>query len=625
MSHNTSDDDNDDDDRLQYQHQQDCSPHEKNDTTTPLDSQSENNIPPKRPRTDPKTLDPIINAGGIHIKTISTALTIKKLQDTIHLLDANTWQLPNIDKKVLYSHLHSSIIRSALRDKVLQRCNQGNIEMFIHAFTTGKSDASTERLIGHPPALNQMSKQRSRDEPARGPQLSLPSTSTLVRTLHQLCTEVAATDLFYSESDFKNFYPQIPLPPQTRRYFGIANIDEEHTRSFYIMRVLVQGWDKSALIAQVVSWTVITNGDNNTTEILKNMENIPGIIIDQQQGAFIMYVLVYDNILVISNSQTLRDEAQRRLQSNCRRWNITLKYLKTTKNEATFCGIELGWANNILTWKIQDSVLQRWKNLCTPTEAPTPKQIAQCFGILSRITHVYLAPPIHLVAVSRAIGNLMRDMHQANHKQWKSPNKSLQPLHRQIILQIEQQQTQATSFGEKMSLENPICIFTDASEKFLGFTITKIDGEKLLEAQRQRTDTRHIDQAEAEAVDFALLSASSIINEGSFDSMIIGIDNQAAGRALLRGASMSPELHAIISACWKHITFDPSIVGICDIPSAENVADVMTRSGDITTVEYHTRKAASMKRACKALESLQLGLRWTARQLINKPNTPSNK
>ncbi|CUG86516.1 Hypothetical protein, putative [Bodo saltans] len=215
--------DHDDDDILQYQNFQTFLPDEPDpiitDNTITETPFSQKCIPPKRPRTDPKALDPIINAGGIDIKAISTALTIKTFQDILNLLDANAWQLPNIDKKVIYSHLHSSIIRSALQDKAFQRCNQGNIEMFINTFTTTKSDASTERLIGHPPALNHMSKQRSRDAPPRGPRLSLPSTSTLLRTLQKVCADVAASDLFYSESDFKNFYPQIPLPPQDTQIF----------------------------------------------------------------------------------------------------------------------------------------------------------------------------------------------------------------------------------------------------------------------------------------------------------------------------------------------------------------------------------------------------------------------
>jgi hypothetical protein len=556
-------------------------------------------------------LDPIFNAGGVKLREIIRDHRGTRIEHTLLLTNSTTWTTiqSTLERTMIYSHLSENVLKSAVDTKVLRPCGRGEISLYLRAFTIGKTTGGC-RLIGHPEWLNAKMETTNK--------LQLGSTTTLIRAIHSELQASGATNVYYSESDFKNFFFQIPLHESSKKYFGLCNIDEKGMQRYFQMRVLVQGWDKSVHIAQCISWTALMTGEESLTKQVQEAYKIPGICVTRHGNDFLLYSVVYDNILIVSNNPTLRNEAENRLKTNCRKWNIQFKYIKTTEGDAKFCGLTFSWKNNFFTWKISDDVAEKWKHNCQSIENHTPRTIAHAYGIIARIAHVYLKDPTELFEISSEMGSMMRNMHSNSHTQWDVTDATLAPLHEKLINIIRHHDFTEVNFEHRHNVSNPWCIFTDASNDKLGYTIFQLSGEKIDEQTKLRNDTRPIFLAEADATGWALENMEQILKKNEHtppDALVIGVDNQTVGRALLRGGSINAELHQIISTCWE-ITkrwIHPNHVAICDIDTKENVADVMTRSENIGTNEYDYRFKASSIRAREALELLKQGLRWSAR------------
>jgi hypothetical protein len=564
----------------------------------------------------PRQLEELENAGGINIHRIELTEEAKIFSSIFDDLRASTWSAATehyvttmATKRVIYSHLDATIIKAATQQKAIRNANRGEAKMYIHAFVIAKM-SGLGRLIGHP-QLQNAATQASR-------KLRLAGTHTLLLEIQEI---ISINNACYSfESDFKNYFPQIPLPTETQPFFAIANVDEKRNITFHLMKVLVQGWNRSTQIAQTISLLALCHGDRQMTNEIERHVDIPGLIVYEHEGGRTLIAIVYDNILCVSSSQQQRDRILAQLKKNANAWNIRFKYINKSDNEINFCGIQFrANTSSKLQWRIDPKVTTKWKATAQLPQT-TPRHAMKRYGYASRLAHIRLTPTAELRTTTKHIANLCRKMIETEHKNWNLSNESTASI---IITALKQQIMDIEddwSEFQDMPAAKTLIVFTDASTTRLGFVF--IAEDEIRHGTIVRKNDEHIDIAEAQAVTWALQFLHEEIKtqkEKGLENIVIGIDNTAAGRAILKGFSPSDDLNEEVCRTLLEITksFNLNNVLICDIESESNVADVMTRTCDISTEDYNTRLVISRARAEQTRINGTKGVRWTAR----KPKT----
>ena len=562
-------------------------------------------------------LEDLVNCGGIKIEKLISTVSTPFITRALHLLEDSSWistptapdRNPEVPTSPPFSHLSSTTIAALTKQKAIRSVLRGQIRGHIHCFLIDKSNGCS-RFIGHPKTLN-------------GSLLQTPFSLARTTELLRLLSQEVGPMVYILETDFRNFFPQIPLPTDTQPQFGFLNIDECGKHTSHMMNVLVQGWDKSTIIAQCVSWALISIPQKDLVISFDDDDTVPGILRIRHGDKTAFVAVVYDNILIVSSDKVLHDTIRQQLLDNARIFNTRFKYINNTVNSFNFCGLEGAFIHNtivedtlVFQWRILSEVFVKWHTTCSSLIITTPAEVMKVFGYITRIRHVQQRTLSDIKDFMKDLSKLSAEMHFSNHKKWDTESHQAKMLGIQILKIFSKEENTWTSFS-KQDIQETVIIITDASNTKLGYYILLLhsDGtfEHISHRSIVRSDDSHIDIAEAQAVVEALKDPSLFLLR--FDAMIIMVDNTAASRSLYKCRSKSPSLDLCIQDSWllisKFVTEDK--VGIVDIASSDNVADIMTRDEIENDANFTTRFALSCIRANSAVDNLKLHIRWNPR------------
>lgn len=307
--------------------------------------------------------------------------------------------------------------------------------------------------------------------------------------------------------------------------------------------------------------------------------------------------------------------------SNCIKFEVEHKYAYATTNEFSFCGVDFIFKSGVLSWKIKDDIITRWKK--TATEGSTPRHALQLFGYVNRVTYIRLATNYHHRTSIRYVARLSR-MCAKKELAWNEVHPLAKDAYNLLATTIKDLDFRWTC-SIPIIINHPILLATDASGGskgqfgHIGFVLLhKPPGSphwvELRRGSKQRTEMRTIDYGETLALQWALTQIVPDLVE-SMDCCIAAIDNTTTSYALLRGAAYSEQVDDLIQASLDILLkfFEPHRIAVNDIASADNVADVLTRSQDCENEDYATRLASTIRRGEVSLHNMQMSLRWASR------------
>ena len=265
------------------------------------------------------------------------------------------------------------------------------------------------------------------------------------------------------------------------------------------MRVLVQGWDKSTIIAQVISWAMLSICSKDGIPYpFENLSSAPGMVKIAHEDQIAIIAVVYDNILIISNGKKLYKNLTTQLKDNTRKYNVRFKYIKETVNSFSFCGIEGHFPtptnnnispSNAFFWRIAPEVFESWNALIEGEVIRTPAEVMQVFGFLSRTRHVQLRTLSSVRPFLKKLSLLCKHMHDTEHKLWSTPSETSSTLGIDIINIFRQEINNWTTF-EKKIIRRTLVIVTDASNDKLGYYIMVRDEKGTYTYATHRTKKR---------------------------------------------------------------------------------------------------------------------------------------
>jgi hypothetical protein len=115
-------------------------------------------------------------------------------------------------------------------------------------------------------------------------------------------------------------------------------MDEKRNITFHLMKVLVQGWNRSTQMAQTTSSLALCHGDRQMTNEIER-----------------------------------RDRILTQLKKNANAWNIRFKYINKSDNEINFSGIPFrANTSSKLQWRIDPKVDNKMESHST-TSTNNPK------------------------------------------------------------------------------------------------------------------------------------------------------------------------------------------------------------------------------------------------------------
>lgn len=631
--------------------------------TTPGSKTQRSETPP------PTALDPIENAAGVKwcaTKYTSAGYIIPPtIKNALDSLDANLWSLSPEAKQTLKdtrvkSYLSKTMIKDLHKYGCIEQINPDDALGWIHAFPVQKSN-NAQRFIGHPKILNE-SLSWATGEASIGSKVKLGSLTALLLAIKQIpfLTDEERRDqqrrglgnLYCSESDYKNFFPQVYLPPHTRKYFCIHNVDEDGTHTFWRMCCLVQGWSASTSTAQALSWWAIAKDWPALLSALSKLDHLPGFVTVQEGTRKAVIAIVYDNIGVFTNDASYRKQILSRLNKSCHTTdlNIKFKYIEKSINTFTFLGLEGAWGQSEprphplptaspdfpqtthsypqtprnLFWRILPDSFHKWnvraRDLLSTTFRDgngTPREMMQMYGYISRYIHISNGERYTKRHLTSAVASVSR--HLKTKHDWKTPthlSSEATILLTHAVLALKNDWHSHTC----STASRPYAVVTDASLGKLGYVaFTKEGPTNQWCVRHQNTLRRHhtssIEEEEARAVAWALKELESDLIEYKPDTIICGIDNLGVSRSLLRGVSAglktNPHIQLAIESllCLTH----PKKIALLDIHTDDNVADVLTRHEDTASQDYHTRRLLTMKALDRAVTNIDNDIRWTSR------------
>ena len=563
-------------------------------------------------------LDPLYNTAGIHLPSPSTDMPLI-ITSALNLLYTKNWPIldpPSLAKLKTsrISFLPASTLDSLKSDKLIKPVPQGLIKSFIHTFPVLKSNSKL-RLIGHPAALNDHIKWSTLAS------VKLGSITQLLLAIDKLLS--ISSTLSVSESDFRNYFPQIKLPGDTAHFFGILNKDENGKYSSWLMNALCQGWGASPSIAQALSWWAMCKDWPALTLALNNAEFLPGYLqvaqTTSENSPQAIIAIIYDNISVFSTSEAFRDEILARFNKNIglESLNIEIKYTTLSSNSFAFLGLEGYVSNNRLHWRIQDSQFQQWKTVAqdyATKDKPNPRDAMRLYGFLCRSTHISGDHTYNTRHITRLIADLTRAT--TSKPAWAVSTQLSRNATVTLATHITQLKNDWSSHSPSSSV-SPLAVLTDASMTGLGFTALHLDKDKnwhLLEIRSlPRSNTVSIEEEEALAVLWATDCLAPHFHK--HDAILFGIDNRIVSRGLLRGATRSTRADSHIQASLSKLlrAFQAKNIAFADIKSEHNVADIPSRGEISSGTDFDRRMALSKEKMTKAFENLNNNIRWTPR------------
>ncbi|CUE71771.1 unnamed protein product [Bodo saltans] len=552
------------------------------------------------------TLEPITNAGGLRLhllrrqtRYISYALAL--LQGDF--LEDIAVPPPNVPRvaRIPPSEL--------LANAVAHACPRGMIKLFMVVFTQPKTTGG-DRLIGHPAELNAAFKP---------PPFQLMTLTSMLAHLMDVGRQSGT--LCFIEADFKNFFPQIALGSKLRNYMGIATADPSLRRTEYLVqRVLTQGWNASTFIAQSIAWTIIEhqNPDDEDLCLVAGQEDVPPAYkFARHPLGLALIIIVYDNILIAASSPALAKLWETRLDRNTKYFNAVLKYSKASTDECTFCGIDLQWRNNNLSWRTTTATFERWQRKdVTNRSARTATSL---LGAILRQYYVRNTLPLERRVPTQILRSILISMTNAEPPAWNKKN-HITTETANTLLQLRDSMSNSWCTLQQPT-DDPLIIVTDATPTRTCFLIFTIRDETMTEMQKESHAIPEDDIAVTEAL--AVLQAILVLPKYErLTSAIIVTDNTTAGRSLSKGYSLHSEVDVVTQKILEAAEArNVHIRTVIDILSQENVADVGTRHQNWESEDAMTRLRHTLRRIHECLPLYKLGAKWIDRRDKSRTTT----
>ncbi|PHR97582.1 MAG: hypothetical protein COA68_12370 [Oceanobacter sp.] len=570
-------------------------------------------------------IEPIVNGGGIKTKAIwNDFKTTRFLQETKNLLEGEHLNSIPMEPNPTISRAIDERIGSQLEAyNVARKTNQGRIKRYMNIFLRRKTE-NLARIIGHPATLN---------EAYKPPSMTLCSLSTMMAALTAMTTE--NQKIYFYEADFKNYFPQIPVGWKVEEQMGFTMKRNKRPRAegkseshliHMTQRVLTQGWNCSTFCAQSITWaSILYSGDNTwlgETVGTGNTSPPAFIQIEHPMGKGII-IVIYDNILVAMNNETLQEKWIRRLQSNFKRYNIALKYAHETVNNCRFCGIETKIENNEVQWRTNEEVFLQWK---TKTIAHgTAKEAYSIGGVIARQLYVQRASNGKYRDLFKILREINSEMAESQHERWRERNYVNTERKSEILDALAQIDNEWTTQKRKPNIVNPLFLVSDATTTKLCWILMDQKGTILGKPVSEKvegngTEKQSIDVCEALAIERALATNDYRTRVTHHDGLVCVVDNTPVGRSLVKGYSMSEPLNKVIEMILGNMT-PLTLLAAVDIPTDENLADIGTRGGDWESEEAQVRSKMTATRIARSMEPIQNGVRWIGREMIKVKKT----
>lgn len=569
--------------------------------------------PPKRNRYDdaanntdtikrePK-LEPIENAGGLRLHLFrQDPLPFVKI--ALEILDGN-WIDSTTPRTLKQQCMVARIpAEELLANGIASRVQRGNIKNFMHVFTRQKQNGKC-RIIGHPATLNEVTKP---------PNINLTSLTTLMGSLSDIIKPTQtqhneSSDLHFTEIDFKNYFPQIPLPQKIWPYFGFMAFDNHGRRQCFQQKVLTQGWNMSPFIAQALTWACILR--NVPQQAL--VEHLPGLLhLTEPEGETVI-VVVYDNILVASNSSSLSEKWKTHIVNNTKYFNITTKYVTSTTNECVFCGLEIRVNHSQgLHWRTKEETFSAWKLLAGAKYDGTAREVLKIAGIICRQAYVAQQTPAYFTEALTLSRQVLQEMAASGHVGWDTQG-TYKDTTAQIATLLNSMDNDWKQLPpDLIAARNTVILVTDATPTKTCFI--HIDAENftiLGDAVTTDIEACEICEAELTAV---LHGVCSLQKQACATSLVLVIDNQAAGRALAKGYMLGPHDRLVKDIRQQAHSRNLNLTTVIDIPTSENLADIGTRGGDFSGKEAETRRLQTLDRLRTCMRLHKAGTKYIPR------------
>ena len=160
-----------------------------------------------------------------------------------------------------------------------------------------------------------------------------------------------------STCDLRHWFYQIPLlRAEDRDLFCV------HSHRRLRLRCLPMGFKWSPFLAQSVVWSVILKGVEDQVRG-RTMERSPPPYVEIVVGGVTRgYIVVfYDNILVIGENKTIRDQWTAHIQRSLRSLDIAIKdEVQLSEKGAEFLGVEFVKTGDALLWRHKQSNAEKW-------------------------------------------------------------------------------------------------------------------------------------------------------------------------------------------------------------------------------------------------------------------------
>ena len=206
-------------------------------------------------------------------------------------------------------------------------------------------------------------------------------------------------------------------------------------------------------------------------------------------------------------------------------------------------------------------------------------------------------------------------MHAAEHKRWLKPNRLAREVFYALAKWLEGVDESEWTAPVNLQVLYPVLLATDASQDRLGYTAFALDEDGITfslfktGSQLRADRSTSINIEETNAVSFAFSELELEPKWHKKDALILLVDNTTSSRAIYKGHSTSIPIYfktrEIISNVLRSLPAER--FGIVDIPSEFNDADVLTKSNDLTSQDFFTRREATILRGAHALVELKRG------------------
>ena len=510
-------------------------------------------------------VDPIVNPGGLLVGKIVAAykkrFSPNFLSYALQLI--TNFRLPPDTKLPPRTIIPSRLPDQAAADiqALLSHGEKDRLILFMSIFLV-KKPGGLHRVIGHPKQLNE---------------LLAPRRLQLSRLNDVLWACNLFDNIYATEMDLKNYFPQIPISGALSMYMGVLL-----NGNFSKHVVLTQGWNHSTIIAQSLSWALIAycaNDNDNPKLDLPDEESPPAfLVVKNGDGTPSAVIFVQsDNFLVITGNLDTHTKWRDKIMRNCRYFNCIVKYGNESHNHFAFCGVEF--------FKHSDGRVFRRAELERFTECKARRYNKVSASSTSAMVQILLRQgqlcgcfpssvgPGPLLSISSRLGQRMAGK---NKKQWKASNPEMLVLHEEVSNLFSKIANPWFSSKPRV-ITNVLHIVTDARPHITAWVIFNASGDVIHADTRLLTPIEEISVAETLAVKYAWADCRKRRFFANVSYVITGVDNTVASRCIAKGFSCSRDLDPHVQETYGTLPRATQAL-LVDLESKFNLADVPTRS-----------------------------------------------